>query len=78
MVLKLIAEGSRFLDYFRDPFNCFDFLLVAATWILKAFPEAGANSVAGLRMLRLVRIVRSLNQFTKIRVILRGMTIALF
>jgi len=31
ILIKLIAEGSRPWRYFRDPFNCFDFAIVAVT-----------------------------------------------
>ena len=37
----------------------FDFLLVAATWIFRAVPNA-PDGVSSLRMLRVIRVFRSL------------------
>lgn len=53
VVIKIGAEGRRPWRYFQDPWNIFDFSIVAATLL-----PLGGSSVTVLRLLRLLRVLR--------------------
>lgn len=55
IVLKIASHGRRPLDYFRDGWNVFDFLIVALCLIPAAGPFAAVLRLA--RVLRLLRLV---------------------
>jgi voltage-gated sodium channel len=53
IVVKVGAEGSKPWRYFLDPWNVFDFIIVAACFL----PFEG-NAVTVLRLLRLLRVLK--------------------
>jgi voltage-gated sodium channel len=53
IVIKVGAEGSKPWRYFLDPWNIFDFIIVAACFL----PFEG-NAVTVLRLLRLLRVLK--------------------
>ncbi|MDL5047535.1 ion transporter [Oscillatoria amoena NRMC-F 0135] len=53
ILIKMIAHGRRPWNYFKDPWNIFDFSIVAVCFL----PFGGAY-VAVLRMARLLRVLR--------------------
>lgn len=60
ILLKLIATRLRF---FRDPWNCFDFIVIAISII----PAAGGLSVLrGLRILRIMRLASVLPSLRRV------------
>lgn len=64
IAVKMGAEGSRPLRYFRDPWNVFDFIIVAA-----AFLPFGGNAVTVLRLLRLLRVLKLIRALPKLQVL---------
>ena len=60
VVIKIVAEGKKPLNYFKNPWNVFDFLIVAACLLEPVLP---INS-AFLPVLRLARILRVLKLVT--------------
>ncbi|MCE9518422.1 MAG: ion transporter [Verrucomicrobia bacterium] len=58
IVLKLVAHGRRPLDYFRDGWNVFDFIIVAICLLPIGGPFAAVLRLA--RVLRLLRLVTAL------------------
>lgn len=62
VVVKMTAEAPRPLHYFNDPWNIFDFVLVAACLLEPVLPVDAAY----LPVLRLVRILRVLKLVTAI------------
>lgn len=53
IVLKILAEGSRPWRFFLDPWNVFDFVIVAATLL-----PVGGEYMAVLRLARILRVLR--------------------
>ena len=63
IILKVIACGNRPFRFFRDPWNLFDFTIVAACLLEPILP----GNAAFLPALRLVRILRVLRIITAIQ-----------
>ena len=67
IAIRLLAYGRRPLDYFRSPWNVFDFVVVALAYL----PWV-RQSVTLLRLARLLRVARLLSVLPGLRVVLRG------
>ena len=63
IVLKIIACGRRPQDFFRDAWNVFDFIIVAA-----AFVPGIQNQTTVLRLIRLLRVLRLLSALPSMQV----------
>lgn len=68
LILKL--HVSR-MNFFRDPWNCFDFIVVGIAW----FPASGALSV--LRSLRVLRTLRLISGIPRLRQVVVGLLTSL-
>jgi len=66
IILKMLALGKRPWDFFRDPWNVFDFVIVAVC----LFPYADTHFVAVLRIFRILRILRMITFFPKLRLLI--------
>lgn len=66
IILKIIAFGKRPWDFFRDPWNVFDFVIVAICLI----PSVDTHFVAVLRIFRILRILRMITFFPKLRLLI--------
>lgn len=64
IVLKIGAQGQRPWRYFLDPWNVFDFLIVAL-----AFLPVGAQYVTVLRLLRLLRVLRLVRALPRLQML---------
>lgn len=62
--IKMAAKWPRPLDYFKDGWNCFDFSLI----VLSLLPIAAEFAMLG-RVLRLLRVLRLINAFPELRLI---------
>ena len=67
LAVRFIAHGSRPQDFFRDGWNVFDFIVVAAALV----PAWQANSTL-LRVLRIARVTRVVRFFPALRLIVTG------
>lgn len=64
IVVKMGAEGAKPWRYFKDSWNVFDFIIVAA-----AFLPFGGNAVTVLRLLRLLRVLKLVRALPKLQVL---------
>ncbi len=64
LLVKLGAEGRQPWRYFKDPWNVFDFVIVAA-----AFMPFDAQYVTVLRLLRLLRVLRLVRAVPRLQVL---------
>ncbi len=64
VVVKMGAEGSRPWRYFLDPWNVFDFIIVAACFL----PFEG-QAVTVLRLLRLLRVLKLVRALPKLQIL---------
>lgn len=65
MLLRLAACADRPRSFFRDPWNCFDLLVVAAAFV----PLLRENTTL-LRLLRLARVLRTARFLPQLRILL--------
>lgn len=68
IVVKVLAEGRKPWKYFRDPWNVFDFVIVAS-----AFLPMGGSSVALLRLLRLLRVLKLIKALPKLQILVTAL-----
>src|SRR5262245_9166839 len=68
IVIKLLAEGRTPWRYFRDPFNCFDFAIVAVSLL-----PLGAQYVTVLRLLRLLRVLRLVHALPRLQILVSAL-----
>jgi voltage-gated sodium channel len=67
--LKLISKGKRPWEYFQDPWNVFDFIIVAVCFI----PTIDTHFVAVLRMARILRVFRIISIFPKLQILVNAL-----
>jgi voltage-gated sodium channel len=75
VVLKMVAEGSRFHRYFRDPWNVFDFFVVAASFLamFAAHSEDLEHGIVVLRLVRLLRVLRLVRAVPKLQILVNAL-----
>ncbi len=66
IALKILARGSRPLEFFKDPWNVFDFLIVGICLI----PAVDTHFVAVLRVARVLRVLRMISLFPKLQLLI--------
>lgn len=64
--LKIISNGKKPWSYFSDPWNVFDFMIVAVCLI----PVGDTHFFAVLRILRVLRVLRMITIFPKLRLLI--------
>ncbi len=69
VVVKMLANGPKFLNYFRDSWNVFDFLIVAVAIVALFFPELNAGFVAVLRLVRILRVFKLVTAIPKLQLL---------
>jgi voltage-gated sodium channel len=67
--LKILAEGKKPWNYFRDPWNVFDFLVVAVCLV----PLSDTHYFAVLRVMRIMRILRMVTFLPRLRLIVSAL-----
>lgn len=68
VVVKMGAEGSKPWRYFLDPWNVFDFAIVAV-----CFLPFGGSGAAVLRLARLLRVLKLVNALPKLQVLVSAL-----
>ena len=68
VLIKMGAEGRKPLRYFLDPWNVFDFLIVAV-----CFMPVDAQYVTVLRLARLLRVLKLVNALPELRIIVAAL-----
>ena len=63
--IKMASHGRRPLDYFKDPWNIFDFAIVVACLI----PTGSGNFAAVLRLARVLRVLRLVSTVPRLQVL---------
>ena len=69
VVIKMVAEGRQPWRYFLDPWNIFDFIIVAVCFL----PLDNASFVAVLRLARLLRVLKLVRALPKLQVIVAAL-----
>ncbi len=68
-VIKILACGSKPWDYFRNPWNIFDFSIVAVSLL----PIGGRQFVMVFRMARLLRALRLLTMLPRLQILVSAL-----
>jgi len=69
IALKIVSNGKRPWIYFSDPWNVFDFIIVAICLI----PFNDTHYFAVFRILRVLRILRMITVFPKLKLIISAL-----
>jgi voltage-gated sodium channel len=68
ILLKLCAAGMKPWRFFQDPWNVFDFIVVAVCWM-----PMDSGQVAVLRLLRLLRVLKLFKAIRPLTIIMSGL-----
>lgn len=69
IIIRMGAEGRKPLRYFNDPWNVFDFTIVAVCYIALLFPAFEGQFVAVLRLARVLRVFRVVRTIPKLQLL---------
>jgi voltage-gated sodium channel len=67
--IKILAHGSKPWDYFRNPWNIFDFSIIAVSLL----PVGGRQFVMVFRMARLLRALRLLTALPRLQILVSAL-----
>lgn len=67
-VIKILAEGNRPQNYFKNPWNVFDFSIVVAC-LLGPVIHLGADFLPVLRLARILRVLRLVSAIPKLQLL---------
>lgn len=68
IVIKLGARGARWWEFFRDPWNVFDFAIVAV-----CFLPLQAGFAAVLRLVRVLRVLRLVTALPRLQILVAAL-----
>ena len=69
IAVKMLALAPRFLDYFKDAWNVFDFLIVLVAVVALFLPDLNAGFVAVFRLVRILRVFKLVTAIPKLQVL---------
>lgn len=69
VVVKVLAEGNKPWNYFTDPWNIFDFLIVAVCYLAFVMPTIDAGFIAVLRLARILRVFKLVTALPKLQML---------
>lgn len=69
IILKLLANGKKPWVYFSDPWNVFDFVIVAICFI----PQIDTHYVMVLRLARILRVFRVISILPKLQILVNAL-----
>jgi voltage-gated sodium channel len=69
VVIKMLAEGKKPWNYFKDSWNVFDFTIVAVAYLAFIVPTVDASFVAVLRLARILRVFKLVNAVPKLQLL---------
>ena len=67
-IIKILAEGNRPQNYFKNPWNVFDFIIVVAC-LLEPIINLGAGFLPVLRLARILRVLRLVSAIPKLQLL---------
>ena len=67
-LIKILAEGHRPFNYFKNPWNVFDFAIVGAC-LLEPFLQLGGAFLPILRLARILRVLRLITAIPKLQLL---------
>lgn len=67
--IKILAEGNNPGNYFKDPWNLFDFTIVLICWLPVFLPSMDTAFVAVFRLARILRVLRLVSALPQLRML---------
>ena len=67
--VKIFAEGKKPWLYFADPWNIFDFSIVAVCYLAFVMPSVDASFIAVLRLARILRVFKLVTAIPKLQML---------
>ena len=67
-LIKILAEGKQPFNYFKNPWNVFDFIIVFAC-LLEPFLHFGGAFLPVLRLARILRVLRLITAIPKLQLL---------
>ena len=67
-LIKILAEGKQPFNYFKNPWNVFDFIIVLAC-LLEPFLHFGGAFLPVLRLARILRVLRLITAIPKLQLL---------
>jgi len=67
--IKVFAEGTKPLNYFKDPWNIFDFSIVAVCYLAFVTPDLNTSFIAVLRLARILRVFKLVSAVPKLQIL---------
>ncbi len=71
--IKMLAHGDQPWLYFKDPWNVFDFIIVAVCWLAHVMPQIDAGFVAVIRLARVLRVLRLVQAMPQLKMLVDSM-----
>ncbi|MCH8569282.1 MAG: ion transporter [Balneolales bacterium] len=71
--MKMAAEGNRPLRYFNDPWNIFDFTIVAVCYAAFLVPDVDGFMLAVFRLARVLRVFRVVRTIPKLQLLVNAL-----
>lgn len=71
--IKVLAQGKDPLNYFKDPWNIFDFSIVAVCYLAFVMPSIDAGFIAVLRLARILRVFRLVTALPQLQLLVGAM-----
>lgn len=68
IIIKIIAEGNQPKNYFKNPWNIFDFAIVAAC-LVEPLLDMGAEFIPVLRLARILRVLKLVTAIPKLQLL---------
>ncbi len=69
VIIKILAEGNKPWNYFKDAWNIFDFSIVAVCYVAFVVPDLNASFIAVLRLARILRVFRLVTSVPKLQLL---------
>tara|TARA_Y100000739_G_C20571950_1_gene448244 strand:- start:534 stop:1493 length:960 start_codon:yes stop_codon:yes gene_type:complete len=66
-IIKIISKGKRPLDYFKDPWNVFDFTIVVV-----CFLPVGGKFIPVLRLARVLRVLKLVSAIPRLQILVNA------
>lgn len=73
VVVKVLAQGKKPWDYFKDPWNIFDFSIVAVCYLAFVLPSISTGFLAVLRLARILRVFKLITALPKLQLLVNAM-----
>lgn len=73
IAVRMMATAPHFGRYFTDPWNLFDFSIVAVCWLAHLSPDLSSGFFAVIRLARVLRVMRLVQALKQLKLLINAM-----